>query len=294
MDASLSLVAHEDKPAIKFQSTERNAIRGYQVSEGWSPAHGEEQGYGSGTPAEELREVIVPLPDDDQWHNIILAWEAGQYRIFVDGSESGTLSKLAMTRYRDGSILEPGLIFGGAPTTATGAAAVDDIMLYDWCLRAEDANGRTVADSASPVARPEQMPPTVWLWGESPDKADAVTVNCRRSFNGRRTSHIQATLFENNDGQLRKLSTGRTEAYRGLAMIHLEYEPEAGLESDVDMAIDASEEQRMTLESKELQQLMLATQKYVLKVSAGAAGTNPPEREINFVFGLDKKPYRRW
>jgi hypothetical protein len=199
-----------------------------------------------------------------------------------------------MPRYRDGTILEPGLIFGDAPATADGEAAIDDVVLYDWCLRDEDANGRTVADSETPVARPEQMAPTVWLWGRSPEKANAVTVNCRRSFNGRRTSSIGATLFENNNGRLRKLATGRTEAYRGLAMIHLEYEPEAGLEADVDVAIDATEEEKAGLESKEMQQLMLATKKYVLKVSAGAAGEDPPKREINFVFGLDNKGFRRW
>lgn len=294
MDASLNLVTQGGKPALEFRSTERNAIRGYQVSEGWSPAHGEERGYGSGTPAYELRNVVIPLPDDGDWHNLILAWEAGQYRLFIDGNEAGTLSKLAMTRYRDGTVLEPGLIFGDAPATADGEAAIDDVVLYDWCLREDDANGRTVADSRTPVARPEQMTPTVWLWGNSPGEADAVTVNCRRSFNGRRTSHIGATLFENNDGQLRKLAAGRTEAYRGLAMIHLEYEPEAGLESDVDVAIDATDEEKADLESKEMQQLMLATKEYVLKVSAGAPGEDPPKREIKFVFGLDNKDFRGW
>lgn len=294
MDASLTLVSRAGKPALRLQSSERNAIRGYQVSEGWSPAHGEEKGYGSGTPTHELREAVAPLPDNGDWHAVTLAWEAGQYNIFVNGEPAGTLSKLAMPRYRDGTILEPGLIFGGTQTAADGSAAIDDVTLYDWCLRKEDANGRTVAASDAPATRPEPMAPSVWLWGDTPDTAKAVTVNARRSINGRRTKNIRATLFEKKDGELRKLSSGGTQAYRGLAMIVLEYEPEAGMESDVDAALHADEAGDHALAAEGMTELVLANKEFVLKVVATAAGENPPEREITFEFGLDKKGFRQW
>lgn len=284
MDTTLSLVNRNGTPTLHLQTNERRGEKlHYSFTSLGPPMEGDEF---------VQRETHVPLPDDNAWHRIHIAWEIGQYRIFVDGKLSGVASGPAIIRWRDDSVLQPGLILGDdAETGGDASAALDSLVLYDWSFRNSDAETRTVDTGFEPLPKPGGQAPSVWMWGNKPEDVKAISVNCRRSDNGERARTIKATLYEVTEQGLRKLSAGSNEAYRGARTILMEYEPEAevtGLDS-----MDTPDDEGGDL-FEGMEELTRATTQYVLKVEAGAAGKNPPKLEIKVDFGLDGVEYRHW
>ncbi|MFW5893563.1 MAG: hypothetical protein ACOCUY_00310 [Verrucomicrobiota bacterium] len=283
MDTTLSLVNRDGTPTLHLQTRERRGQKRHYSYTSLGPAEGDEL---------ELRDAYIPLPDGNDWHRILIAWEIGQYRVFVDGKLGGVVSAPAIIRWRDDSVLEPGLVLGDAgETSGDASAALDSLVLYDWSFRNSDAESRTVDVGFDPLPKPDGQAPTVWMWGNKPQDVKTIAVNCQRSDNGERARNIQATLYEVTEQGLRKLSAGSNEAYRGVRNILMEYEPEAkvtGLES-----MDTPDGEGEDL-FEGLEELSRATTQYVLKIKAGAAGQNPPSREIKIEFGLDGVEYRHW
>ncbi len=284
MDTTLSLVNRDGTPTLHLQTNERRAEKLHYSYTALGPA--QEGG------EFERRETHVPLADENAWHRILIAWEIGQYRIFVDGKLSGVISAPAITRWRDDSVLEPGLILGDdAETDGDASAALDSLILYDWSFRDRDAETRTVDAGFDPPPKPDGQSPSVWMWGNKPEDVKTLVVNCRRSDNGERARKIKATLYEVTEQGLRKLSAGSNEAYRGARTILMEYDPEAkvtGLES-----MDSPDGEGGDL-FEGMEELTRATTHYVLRIETNAAGQNPPTREIPLEFGLDDADFRHW
>jgi hypothetical protein len=282
MDTTLWLAERNGKPALKLETYERNAEPpGYQKS-GFAPKT--KEGRRERVPATpERRTAWVPLPQDRDWHRITLVWEVGQYRLYVDGQREAMLAKTAVLRWRDGSVLQPGLLIGGQG--GGGRAAIDSLVLYDWAPSDSQVKGRTSKLGLSPLQRADQMQPSVYLWGTKPEETERVSVNFRRFHNGLRCMGVSASLYKVLDGGGRqKLAAGNARAYRGTASIVLEFEPEAPPVGSRNL--DLKEQQD---EFEGLDELMRDATKYVLEVTANAAGENPPKREITFVYGMDGK-----
>lgn len=260
LDANLSLVLHEGKPALKLQSIEK-------VEGGLAPAY-------------------APWPADGQWHRVVLVWEVGQYRLYIDGKREMLRAAPSKLRWRDGTVFQPGLFLGG--DSETGARAMmDSFILYDWAFGDDHAAGRTTAAGFKPLTRPELLFPSVYLFGDSPKKATEVAVNFRR-FGNHRTRGCVATLYEVVNDKLAQLSTGESQAYRGVRSWSMEYEPKETIDTampDIDM------EGELKLDGLAETELI---KEFVLKIKAGAAGAKPPPRTIRFRFGLDKAKVRHW
>jgi hypothetical protein len=270
MDTTLSLVQKKGRPGLLLQSVEHNGKKAYWKFSEIAPIPDAEP---------ERRETWVGLPTDGKAHRVVLAWEQGQYRIFVDGKLEGILAKPAVMRWRDDTLFEPGLILGAAGDAGRGGeASIDSVFVYDWSFRDQDAKTRTAATGFEPLARPTGQKPSLWLWGEKPGEGQVLAVNFRRCDNGVRTMNVKATLFEKTktDGR-RRLSTGSTKPYRGVGNILFEYEPEA------EMATEATLEKTEEIEG--LDELMQPEKVYILVVKSGAAGKDPPALDFEFTFG---------
>ncbi|MFP4026488.1 MAG: hypothetical protein ACLFWL_01705 [Candidatus Brocadiia bacterium] len=283
MNTTLELVSLNNRPALRLRTYERNTHVDHWKSTELSPIPEE---------GPKLRETSASFPDDRGWHHVVLCWEMGQYRLFVDGKRVALLSAPAVVRWRDGSILQPGLILGPTNKAKIDAgAAIDSVFLYDWAFRDSDAQGRIETGQFAPVPKPETQQPSVWLWGKKPKKATRAAVNYRRSLQGRRAQKVNIRLFEKTDKGLRKLSSGDTMAYRGTALIRIEYEPETTIKHSAPVEKDESP---LAGIDDVMQEAKQAETKYVLKVRAKAPGNNPPPRDITFKFGVEKKSVRNW
>ena len=280
MKTTLTLTRSGGDPALELTSVERAVdLNHYKSTQLTSDAEAEP----------EPRTTKIALPDDGDWHRVVLAWEMGQYLLYVDGERKAVLSAPAAVRHRDGTLGEPGLIFGAeAAGSGTMGAAVDSVFLYDWCFRDKDAEKRTGEAGFTPYAKPSGQKPTVWLWGHGPKKATRMAVNTRRCENGLRTMKMRGRLAEKTDTGTREISTGSTQAHKGIRLIYLEVEEEAEKLDEQDLEADSS------TSMAGIEELEKASNKYVLDVKTRAAGDDPPDRRIVFEFGLDKKQWRRW
>lgn len=279
MDTTLSLMSVKGKPVLRLQSMEREATKDNWKSTDLSPM--KEQG-------PKLRQVSAPFPADGRPHRVVLAWEMGQYRIYVDGKRRAVLAQPAIVRWRDTTLFQPGLIFGGADGAATrGRARIDSAILYDWCFRDRDAAGRTAARGFKPLAKPTAPEPSVWLFGGTPKKKQlqVVAVNFRHCANGIRTIDATATFFEKTGSGLRRLAAGRTKAYRGVANILLKLDEEAP--TDVKVEMTEGDEDDLAV----IDELLKPDKVFVLRLSGRAAGKNPPAREIEFKLGENAVHY---
>jgi hypothetical protein len=287
MDTTLYLVDRGGKPALKLSTFERKAQPfGYQKS-GFEPAMMPGKRDKRPLPPQE-RVAWAELPADGQWHRVLLAWEAGQYRLYVDGERKALLAAPAVLRWRDPSIFQPGLFLGGGEEGA-GRAAIDSFMLYDWAFGDSQAEGRTAAIGLKPLPRPEVLTPSVYVFGKTPEETRRVIVNARRWHNGRRAMGYNASLYKVHDAGLQKLS-GPMEGsmtYRGFCTLELEYEPLAPPAASTDVDMDSQE-----LDLGELDVLAASEEPYLLKVNINCAGANPEPREITFTYGLQKETVR--
>jgi hypothetical protein len=168
----------------------------------------------------------------------------------------------------------------GGGTDGGSAAAIDSLLVYDWCLPEAEATRRVAPGGFTPIPFPDEATPSVYLWGNSPEKTERLAVNLRNCRNGRRGTKVSASLSKVVEGGLQKLSTGGVGAYEGTAAVVLEYEPAAPPVGAADVGLGEGDG---TLEG--LDDLLGDETQYVLKIRATAAGEDPPPRDITFTYG---------
>ena len=288
MDTGLDLVEHEGGPALRLVTHERKAKRAHYKSDTISAVVFE---------APVRHERVIPFPKTAGAHRVTLIWEGGTYRLLIDGVLVETLAPIAGIRWRDDSLFEPGLVFG-AEQARTGAAraTIDNAILYNWAWDDDHAKDRRVGTS-EPFQKPDHLLPSVWLWGNNAKQSEAVVVNYGRCENGLRTMNAKATFFVKDDKQetgLRQLKQGTMSPFRGHCIIELQEEEEAammGMEDLERVQAEAEDKDTSILDAPEFHK---TTTEYVLRISAGAAGTNPPKRDIEFQFDLEGTRIRHW
>jgi len=279
MDTRLELVRRNGRPALRLITMERGFLKtGREESLGLMPDV--EKGHVA-------REAVAELPAGDGWRHVTLAWEVGQYRLFIDGKLAATISAPAAVRWRDGTVYEPGLIFGGK-AGGDAHAEVDSVMLYDWAfddLHAAKRRGRVGLDAVEMPVRPR---PTVWLWGEKPEKVERVAVNARSVEGGERAVRISAELFEKTDAGLRKLSGKGVAAHNGSGTVLMDYDPKAPPAGDMDLQAGQDDDDDPFGELG----AMVDETVYVLRVKVRIVGAPNVEEDIEFKFDGNKS--RRW
>jgi hypothetical protein len=288
MDAGLELVQKDGQTMLRFYTYERPG-HGYFIS--WTDprfimTHNKQKPV--------LREKFVPLPDNDhEWHHIVLAWEVGQYRMFVDGKLSMTINNLEGMLERDHTILEPGLIVGGEHDGQV-SASVDSLRVYDWSFSDAIAKQQKAPDGMRIVAKPSYEKPSVYMWGSRPDKIEKIAINWRKAENGLRARRFFFELSEESDNGWVQVCKGTGHPRFGVSTFFTEEEP--GVEDlpidEVDLTEKDSEktEELMGIDES----LMTVGKKYRILLKANTLGEAPPEHEIIFEFGADKKAFRYW
>jgi hypothetical protein len=99
MDTTLWLVVDNGAPALKLETYERKPeAPGYHKS-GYAPITVEGEHNKEHQPPRILT-ASADLPADGRWHRIVVAWEIGQYRVYVDGKRSILLAQPAILRWR--------------------------------------------------------------------------------------------------------------------------------------------------------------------------------------------------
>ena len=291
MDTSLWLVRTDGAPALRLETRERRTeLSGFETTDLSPVVVKEKDGTHCEWEAPQLKTALAPLPDDGAWRRVLIAWEMGQYRVYVDGRRAATIAAPAIVRWRDASLFQAGLVLGGnADGGGSGEAAIDSLVLYDWAFADAEAKGRTAKLGLRPLPKPADLEPSVWLWGSSPKKANRIAVNMRRCRDGRRAQHVSARLFEETGQGLRQLAAGSTPSYRGVATFVLTYEPKAHIALPPPSASGADNDL-----TGDLEELTDAANKYVLKIAGKRPGQKLPERRIEFEFDLDNTAVRHW
>ncbi len=280
MQTALTLTRVDGKPVLQLDTYERDVQKMYWRDEGLAPAPD------ASTPPS-LRQLNIPLPDDDKWHHVVLVWDTGQYVVYIDGQQAGMLAKPAMYRWRDGTILQPGLVFGGGEKIDTPITAqIDSAMLYNWNFDHEQAAGRRKVVAIDPLVRPEDAAPSIWIWGKDAKTTKYAAVNLRRWPGGESAHGVKVELFEKlAGGGMQKLSEGSASPCRGVAVMQLEYEPEAPPAQNMPLQSD---------DGPDLGDLGKAVQTFVLKVTGRQPGEDPPVRQIEFQYDPAAGQTQRW
>lgn len=277
IDGGLELIRHNGKPAIRLFAHERgvetigreeDASLGADVKNGFV-----------------RREAVAPLAGDG-WHHVTLTWDVGQYRLFIDGKQVALLSAPAYHRWRDGTVLEPGLVFGGGESGDTHAQ-VDSVTLYDWTVGEPQLAERTGRVGVKPIARPDQRPVSVWLWGDDPKNADRVAVNVQPTAGGDRAVRMKVELYEKLERGMWKLAETGTEAIDGAAVLRLDYDPAAPPADAMEVQEDRGGGDGVLGDA--LGEIMADAKTYVLRVKVNVAGAADPTRDIEFQFPPDRK-----
>ena len=283
MDTTLALVRGAGgDAALRLRSYERDGEQGHWSFDTISP-----------DPAvpPKRRETVIPLPSGSGWRHIVLAWDAGLFRLYIDGERAGILApRPAMERWRDGTLFQPGLIFGGGEAGG-GEARINAFALYDWSFGDAEATGREVGAGRVPLAMPVELPPRVWMWGDAPNKVAHVTVNWRHVPNGVRARTSQASLLIREGEAMRRLRRGQATAWLGTANIVVKEDEEAGMVNPGAGALDPRGSDVMF---EGLEDILTATREYVLEVSTGAVGTDPAPHRIPIAFDFDAPSVRYW
>lgn len=281
MDTSLALVTHQGRAALRLQSHEREAHQAHWQFTTLSPVPGPAQ----------LRETIIPLPAGEDWRHVVLAWDAGLFRLYLDGAPAGILApRPAMERWRDGSLLEPGLIFGDN-AAGGGQARIDAAALYNWSFGAGHAAGRGVGAGRDPLPLPPDLPPAVWMWGKQPGAVDRVAVNWRRVPNGVRARDVQAVLYEKTAGGLVRMRRGNASAWLGTAVVWVHQDEEAVLAGSDALSLAPRGGADLLADFGDI---LAATKDYVLEVRTTAVGPAPEPYRIPLTFDLDAAPVQYW
>jgi hypothetical protein len=212
MDTSIALVTQTGQPALRLRTLERDVKKEYYKSTTFSPPYGEQN---------ELREITVPFPSDGRSHRVALVWDMGLFRLHLDGKPEGVLAELAAFRWRDDSVLEPGLVLGGSADESESLARIDNVMLYDWAFNDKHAVGRTATAGFEPLARPIKLKPSVWIFGKEPHKSERLAVNFSTYAGSAQITDMKASLFEQTENGLHKLASGFEKPYRGMSLVWL-------------------------------------------------------------------------
>ena len=283
MDTSLDLVRHEGSPALRLVTHERNAKRAHYKSDTISAVVFEDP---------VRHEQIIPLPKDQQAHRLTFIWESGTYRLLVDGELMKTLAPLAGIRWRDDSLFEPGLVFGPEEKAAGDArASIDNVILYNWAWSNRHAKDRPPG-TLEPFNKPDDLPPSIWVWGNNADNTNAVLVNYARCTNGLRAKNAKGTFLVKDENGTRRLRQGSMTPFRGRAIIELIEDEEAKMMETAEL--DAPDEPKDDLAILDAPEFRNSLTEYVLHVSANAVGENPPERRVTFKYGLDGETVFHW
>lgn len=286
LDTTLSVKTTGRTPVLKLLTHERDAEVAHYRSTALSPIPEEDP---------QPRQTSVNLSAEKDWYHVILTWEMGQYCLYVDGELVARLSKPAILRWRDETILEPGLILGtDKEQDDPPTAIIDSLCLYDWTFPDSQAKDRGSVSGIDPASRPENKEPSVWLWGNHPKEATKAAVNYRQSNKGKRIKSIDVKLFEKTDDGLRELSSGNAMAYRGTAPILLEYEPKITEDHATPEGDDDDDDDDDDLANDVMGEVRRAKKEYVLRIKAKAPGDNPPSRDINFRFEDPDEETRHW
>ncbi len=286
MDTTLSLIAHNGRAMLRLQSLERDGHR--PVSPGREASEYTLSPIAHQPPR--TRETMVPLPEGDAWRHVILAWDSGLFRVYLDGERVAMLAdRQAMPRWRDGSLFEPGLIFGDA-APGGGQARIDSVALYDWTFADAQASGRGIGAGRSPLARADDLPPSVWLWGDTPRAARNVSVNWRHVPGGLQARNMTAILYRKTDTGLQRVAKGEVPAWDGTGTIVLDDAPEAVMTTTDAMAL---REQRGAL-STDMAEFLDTIEQYVLEVQVDARPHSPPPHRIPLLFDFGETRVRHW
>lgn len=185
--------------------------------------------YVPGEDEAEARRLFVPL-EGGAWRHVVLAWEMGQYELFVDGTSVGQLTAPAAPRQRDHTVMAPGLRVGD-PAVGGGEALVDALVAYDWRLTGERLQGRRGRVGLEPLAPGEASLMTVWLWGSFPEDVH-VGVNAREAGPWSRIEHVSVTLYELIKGGRQRVGRVELPLYGGVATAALPFKRVEKIEAD--------------------------------------------------------------
>lgn len=155
LDVTLACVFRNGAPALHLTANEI------------TPA--DDLSYLNGNPDGKPRQLLAPLPAGglDGWNRVTLVWRSGQYELYWNAERLGTLSAPAAPRLRSPQAMAAGVIVGDSgPQEARGQVAIDNLLVYDWALRADDiaaGKGRKPMTAAVRPAGADTFP--VWVWG---------------------------------------------------------------------------------------------------------------------------------
>ncbi|MFP4026489.1 MAG: LamG-like jellyroll fold domain-containing protein [Candidatus Brocadiia bacterium] len=230
------------------------------------------------------------------WYHVVLTWDIGQYRLYVDGNLTDSASGPVKLRRRDGTALEPGLIVGGGETSKNGRALVDSLIAYTWPFTKQQAGSRMSSNGMKPVEKPEKQPITVWLWGSFPKNVN-VGINSRPAPNWSRAERFQVTLYERLQHGRQRVAFGTLQSYNGVGLGKLRFKRSKKIESGEDLG--ASDD--MSLDAGDtgddlgmLEGEVDTGTSYVMEVKPLPEGKGPPARTVRFSAASHGIDSHRW
>ena len=160
----------------------------------------EKLSYQGGRLPTQKREVFVPWRDPDRWGHVALVWRSGQYDLYWNGGRMGGIRAPAAPRLRDASAMLPGLWLGDGAKKASDAdaaqAVIDDVFVYDWAFRPEDAASFIFRKQPSPAPRPPRTDDfEVRAWGEKLNEL-AVGIHLADYKDWEKVTAVKFTVFD--------------------------------------------------------------------------------------------------
>lgn len=257
---------------------------------------GDEAGEAGDAPANKTRQAFAAFgPSRSAWRHVVLTWEFGQYRLFVDGKLAASVLGPTRLQRRDGTVFEPGLMLGGE---GDGATVVDELVVYDWPFEVEHAEGRTSTGPMKPLGRKANALVNAWVWGSVPKKVH-VGISARGVKGWHEVEKFRVRLLRPEDAGQRQLAVAEVPAYGGVGLGGLTYRESKDLEfpkgggggAGGGAALDGGADD-FGDEFGELGEELGLAQQYILEITPLPEGSGPPARKITFEAGGDEEATR--
>ena len=176
----------------------------------------------------ETREGFAPLPAREV--HVVLTWEIGQYRLYVDGTMAASVAGPVALGRRDGAVMTPGLVLGDAE--ARGAkAALDSLLVYDWSLPREQATARRGNRGLNPAEKAPKKRIVAWTWGAFPKKV-SVGLNARAVEGYPRVEKFAVGLFERVPVGQKHIGNAELGVFGGMATGSIRFNPNGEIRAD--------------------------------------------------------------
>ena len=176
------------------------------------------------------RETFIPLSGQGARH-IVLTWEIGQYRLFVEGALKGKILGPTELARRDGTTMVPGLAIGDAQSG--GDVTMDSLIVYDWSFEPEQAKKRRAGQGVNPLPRQQPERLVAWAWGTFPEKV-SVGINARPDPDYPHVKSFRVGLYERVKAGQQFLGSADLHTFGGVAAGPLSFNPKGAIRSGSD------------------------------------------------------------